>query len=41
MKLLVKHHHPYNELPQGEEYTESCSSEILAPHLAQQNYNFP
>ena len=40
MKLIVKHHHPYNKLPQGEGCTEGYSSEILVPHLTQQNYNF-
>ena len=40
MKLIVKHHHPYNKLPQGEGYAEGYFSEILATHLAQQNYNF-
>ena len=40
MKRIVKHHHPYNKLPQGEGRTEGYSSGILVPHLAQQNYNF-
>ena len=33
MKLIVKHHGPYNKLPQGEGYTEGYISEILASIL--------
>ena len=40
MKLIVTYHQSYNKLPQGGGNTKGYSSEILAPHLSQQNYNF-
>ena len=40
MKQILTCPFPDNIQPQGEGYTEGCSSETLEPHLVQQNYNF-